>query len=134
MLWPLVAEGGEVGHPCFTKSAEEPGGHGGVCTDDGLRAVTEALVAMDKNAECHYAADIYRLQGELLLQQAQEQQGLSTAPLATQRAAEVYIQRAREMAQHQHAKFQELRAAMTLSRLWQMQGKQTKAWSMLGST
>jgi hypothetical protein len=24
MLWPLVAEGGEVGHPCFTKSAEEP--------------------------------------------------------------------------------------------------------------
>jgi class 3 adenylate cyclase/DNA-binding winged helix-turn-helix (wHTH) protein/predicted ATPase len=128
-----LAIGNELGKTQILARLAEAYGQAGR-TDDGLRAVTEALVAMDKNAECHYAADIYRLQGELLLQQAQEQQGLSTAPLATQREAEVYIQRAREMAQHQHAKFQELRAAMTLSRLWQMQGKQTEAWSMLGST
>src|SRR5262249_17019262 len=102
-----LAIGNELGKTQILARLAEVYGHAGR-PDKGLDALAEALVAMDKNAERHYAADIYRLRGELLLQQAQEQQGPYTIPRATQREAEVHIQRAREIAQHQHAKFQEL--------------------------
>ncbi len=128
-----LAIGNELGKTQILARVAEAYGQVGR-TDKGLRAVAEALVAMDKNAERHYAADIYRLQGELLLQQAQEQQGPYNVPMANQREAAVHIQRAREIAQHQHAKFLELRATMSLSRLWQMQGKHTEARFMLEST
>ena len=42
------------------------GGH----TEDGLRVLAEALTLVHKNEERHYEAEVYRLKGELLLQQA----------------------------------------------------------------
>ena len=67
------------------------------------------------------AAEAYRLQGELLLRQA--------VPDAAQ--AEACFQQALAIARRQQAKSWELRAAMSLSRLWQQQGKRTEAHALL---
>jgi predicted ATPase len=103
-------------------------------TEEGLRALAEAFAALDKNAERHYEAELYRLQGDLVLQQALQQQVPGTPPRAGHSEAETHFRRAIDVARSQHAKFQELRAVMSLSRLWQMQGKYTAARSMLEET
>ena len=66
-------------------------------------------------------AEAYRLQGEILLRQA--------IPNAAQ--AEACFQQALSIARHQQAKSWELRAAMSLSRLWQQEGKRTDAYDLL---
>ena len=66
-------------------------------------------------------ARAYRLQGERLLRQA--------APDVAQ--AEVCFQQALAIARRQQAKSWELRAAMSLSRLWQQQGKRAAARELL---
>ena len=60
-------------------------------------------------------------QGVLLLQQAGTQQA----------EAETWLQRALDVARRQQAKSLELRAAMSLARLWQRQGKHTEAYELL---
>jgi predicted ATPase len=65
--------------------------------------------------------EAYRLQGEFLLRQA--------TPDAPQ--AEACFQQALAVARHQQAKSWELRAAMSLSRLWQQQGKRAEAVTLL---
>jgi predicted ATPase len=45
--------------------------------------------------------------------------------------AEAWLQRALAVARRQEAKALELRAAMSLSRLWQQQGKQAEAHALL---
>jgi len=65
--------------------------------------------------------EAYRLQGEFLLQQA--------TPDAAQ--AEACFQQALAVARRQQAKSWELRAAMSLCRLWQQQGKRTEAYELL---
>ena len=64
---------------------------------------------------------MYRLKGELLLQQSTAQQG----------EAEEHLQQALTVAHHQQAKSLELRAAMSLARLWQQQGKRVEARELL---
>jgi predicted ATPase len=64
---------------------------------------------------------VYRLQGEFLLRQA--------VPDAVQ--AEACFQQALALARRQQAKSWELRAAMSLSRLWQQQGKRQEAYDLL---
>ena len=66
-------------------------------------------------------AEAYRLQGALLLRQA----GPDTAQ------AETCFQQALAIARRQQAKAWELRAAMSLSRLWQQQGKRSEAQALL---
>jgi predicted ATPase len=66
-------------------------------------------------------AELYRLKGELLLGQA--------LPDADQ--AETCFRRALDVTRHQQAKSWELRAAMSLSRLWQRQGKRADARELL---
>ena len=61
------------------------------------------------------------LKGVLLLQQSAEHQG----------EAEESLQQALEIARRQQARSWELRAAMSLSRLWQQQGKRTEAYELL---
>ena len=68
-----------------------------------------------------YAAELSRLQGALLLQQA--------VPDAAQ--AEVCFQQALDIARQQQAKSWELRAATSLARLWQSQGKRAEASDLL---
>ena len=94
------------------------GGHAG----EGLAVVAEALAFVAKTGEHLYEAELYRLKGELLLRQ--------TSPDAIQ--AEACFQQALEVARHQQAKSWELRAALSLSRLWQHQGKRTDAYDLLG--
>jgi predicted ATPase len=89
--------------------------------DAGLRAVEEALAVVQHNAEGHYEAEVYRLKGELLLQEGP----------AHQKAAEGNFQQALVVARRQQAKSWELRAALSLARLWQQQGKRAAAYDLL---
>jgi len=89
--------------------------------DEGLTALTEALAIVEKNGECYYEAELYRLKGALLLDQ--------TAPDACQ--AEECFQQALAIARRQQAQSWELRAALSLSHLWQCQGKRAEARQLL---
>jgi predicted ATPase/class 3 adenylate cyclase len=91
--------------------------------EEGLRAVADALEAMQQTRERHHAAELHRLKGELRLIR-------STEPHAE---AEACFQQAFDIARRQEAKSLELRAAMSLSRLWQQQGKQAEAHELLAS-
>jgi class 3 adenylate cyclase/tetratricopeptide (TPR) repeat protein len=87
--------------------------------DAGLRILDE-LMPGHTSAEQHYAAEVYRLQGELMLQQGQEAE-----------AVEARFCRALDTARQQRTKILELRAAMSLSRLWQRQEKRAEARRLL---
>ena len=89
----------------------------------GLRALDEALEARQTSEDRFYEAELYRLKGVLLLQQSAEHQG----------EAEEHLQQALALACRQQAKSLELRAAMSLSRLWQQQGKRAEARALLAS-
>ena len=91
--------------------------------EEGLSVLAEALTLVDKTGECFYAAELQRLQGELLQQRA--------GPDAAQ--AEACFHQALAIARQQQAKSLELRAAMSLSRLWQKQGRQGEAQQLLAS-
>jgi predicted ATPase len=89
--------------------------------EEGLRLLAEALAHVDHTGERYWEAEVYRLKGELLLQQA--------VPAAPQ--AEACFHQALTIARQQQAKSWELRAAMSLDRLWQRQGKRTEAYDVL---
>jgi predicted ATPase len=90
-------------------------------TEEGLDMVAEALALVEKNGFRFYEAELHRLQGELLLKQA--------AP--DSRQAETCLHCALDLARGQQAKSLELRAAMSLSRLWHQQGKKEEACYLL---
>jgi predicted ATPase len=87
----------------------------------GLTALSEALTLVEKTGERYYEAELHRLKGELLLQHA--------APEVSH--AEACFQQALDIARRQQAKSLELRAAMSLGRLWQQQGKRQEARALL---
>ncbi|MFQ5932161.1 MAG: hypothetical protein ACE5MM_07120, partial [Nitrospiraceae bacterium] len=89
--------------------------------DAGLRLLDEALELVEKTGERFHEAELYRLKGELLLRQM--------AP--DEHQAETCFQRALDIARRQQAKSWELRATVSLSRLWQKQRKRDKARQML---
>jgi predicted ATPase len=99
----------------------------------GLRVVAEALEIARNNAVRHYEPELYRLKGELLLQA--DLHGLaahvspppSTCDTPPTEEAEACFQQAIDLAGQRGAKSLELRAVMSLSRLWQRQGKHTLA-------
>src|SRR4029453_507186 len=100
-FWTLLADVSvHLGHP-----------------DDGLQALAEAHTLVEQQKERWWEAEIARLQGVLLLRQ----------PGTPQAEAETCFQRALDVARRQEAKSLELRAVMSLSRLWQRQGKRTEA-------
>jgi predicted ATPase len=86
----------------------------------GLDVLAETLPLMDKTGERCWAAELYRLKGELLLQ-----------AVAEAHQAEACFHQALEVARRQRARSWELRAAMSLSRLWQQQGKGGEARDLL---
>jgi len=93
---------------------------------EGLSVVAEALAAVDKTGERFCEAELYRLKGQLTLQS--EVRGPKSE---VEREAEECFQKAIEIARRQQAKSLELRATMSLARLWQQQGKQKDAHQML---
>ncbi len=94
----------------------------------GLAVLAEAFEAVHTHAEHYYEAELLRLKGELLLQSGVEQSGVSALPAA---AAEPCFHQALTIARHQQARSLELRAAMSVSRLWQQQGKRAEAYELL---
>jgi len=83
--------------------------------------LAEALTAVHKTGERQHEAELYRLKGELLLQQ----------DIPDEHEAESCLRQAVDVARQQQAKSLELRAAMSLSRLWQQQGKRVEAHELL---
>jgi predicted ATPase len=90
-------------------------------TAAGLSVVGEALALVNRNGERWWEAELLRLKGALLLQQ--------TTP--DTRQAEACFQQALDIARRQQAKSWELRAATSLGRLWQQQGKHAEAYELL---
>jgi predicted ATPase len=101
--------------------------------EEGLRALDEALAHVDRTGERLWEADLYRLQGELLLIRGTEQgSARNAAPeLPIMAEAETHFVRALDIARRQQARSWELRAATSLSRLWQHQGKRQAAYDLL---
>jgi predicted ATPase len=86
----------------------------------GLAVLAEALEAVHTTGARYYEAELYRLKGELLAVSAAQQ----TAGVAC-------LRQALDIARYQQAMFLELRAAMSLARLWQGQGKCVEARELL---
>ncbi len=97
----------------------------------------EALSAVDKTGERTHEAELYRLKGELTLRQfnVQGSKFKVNIPHSAFRTphseAEACFLKAIDIARRQHAKMLELRATVSLARLWRQQGKQAEARRML---
>jgi len=87
----------------------------------GLAALAEAAAVIERSGEFFYQAELYRLKGEILL----------ALPEANLAEAEDCFRRAIEIARRQQAKSFELRAVMSLSRLYKSQGQREEARGML---
>jgi predicted ATPase len=97
--------------------------------EGGLAALEEALTLMEKTGERYYEAELHRQRGELLLRRAAKSHPAQGS--REQHEAEACFQHALDVACQQQAKSLELRAAMSLSRLWQRQGKRQEAYDLL---
>jgi predicted ATPase len=115
--------GAERGRPYYLLLLAEAYGIAGR-PEAGLATLAEALAVLHKTGEHIYKAEIHRLKGELLLTQSQDNQA----------DAEACFQHALDVARHQHAKALELRAAISLTRLWQQRGKYAEARELLAPT
>jgi DNA-binding winged helix-turn-helix (wHTH) protein/predicted ATPase len=87
----------------------------------GLEALTEALTQVAATEKRCWEAELHRLKGVLLLQR----------PSSEITQAEACFQQALAVARRQQAKALELRAALSLSRLWQQRGKRTAARNLI---
>src|SRR5207249_4548193 len=97
--------------------------------EGGLAALDEALTLMEQTGERYYEAELHRQRGELLLLRAAESHPAQGS--REQHDAETCFQQALDVSRRQEAKSLELRAAMSLSRLWQRQGKRIEARELL---
>ena len=119
------ATGANLYRPHFLALLAEACGKGRQA-EEGLSAVVEALDGVHQTGERYYEAELYRLQGELTLQS--KSQGPKPE---VEKESERCFWKAIEIARRQSAKSWELRAVLSLSRLWQQQGKQAEARQML---
>lgn len=110
------ATGAEFQRPHFLALRAEVHGMLGQAAE-GLAALDEARAVMEETGERYYEAELYRLEGELLL--AQEPPDEDTA--------EACFGRALEVARRQQARSLELRAATSQARLWRRRGKPEEA-------
>jgi predicted ATPase len=90
----------------------------------GLRVLAEALAQVEKTEERFWEAEIYRLKGELLLK-------AEAGGMKDRESPEECFLKAIEIARRQEGKSLQLRATVSLGRLWQRQGKKEQARHML---
>ena len=88
--------------------------------EDGSNALVVAISHVEETGERYWEAELYRLKGELLL-----------LPRGSEIEAGESFNQGLEIDRSQHAKSLELRAAMSMARLWQKQGKTTEARELL---
>ena len=86
---------------------------------EGLNCLAEAAQIIESTNERIWEADVYRVRGDLL------------NATGDQAAAEQSYRQALVVARQQSAKLFELRAAMSLARLWRDQGKMQQARELL---
>jgi len=129
--------GAGLAQPYFLALQAEVYGKAGQ-SEKALSLLTEALAAVDRGEERRLGAELHRLKGELTLQQERQAPGSErqeTNPQSlmpdAQGEAEACFHKALEIARQQGAKSLELRATTSLARLWQRQGKQHEARSIL---
>ena len=89
--------------------------------DDAWRCISEAMTLVETTKETWFEAEVHRIAGEIALK--------SPEPDAAK--AETYFQRALAVARQQQSKSWELRASMSLARLWRDQGKVREARELL---
>ena len=89
--------------------------------DEGLAAVEEGVAMMSTGGENFYLSEIHRIKGNLLLAMS----------VRDEDAAQTAFGEALSVARAQHAKILELRAAMSMARLWRDQGKREEARELL---
>ena len=97
--------------------------------EEGLSALAEAFAIAKRTGERFYEAELYRLKGELTLMQRSER-----LASGVEQEAEECFRKAIEISRRQQAKSFELRAVMSLSRLWQQLGNKDQARQMLAET
>ena len=103
-LWHLAMAYAELGQP-----------------DDARRCIDDAIDKVERSKEKWCEAEVHRIAGEIALK--------SLAP--DPEKAEEYFERALAVARQQQAKSWELRAAMSMARLWRDQGKRDEARELL---
>ena len=84
---------------------------------DASRCIGEAMTAVETTGERWFEADIHRVAGEIAFK----------SPESDAAQAEAHFERALAVARQQRAKSWELRAAMSMARLWRDQGKPQQA-------
>ena len=89
--------------------------------DDAWRSIDEALTLIKKTKERLHEAEVNRIAGEIALK----------SPGQNAARAEAYFERALAVARQQQAKSWQLRAAMSMARLWRDQGKRDEARALL---
>jgi predicted ATPase len=114
------AMGAAISMPMYLATLAEVYGKVGRL-EEAQDLVREALALVEDTGERFWEAELHRLKGELLLRH--------TAP--DEHQAETCFQQALAIARRQQAKSWELRAAMSLARLWQSQGKRDEARALL---
>jgi predicted ATPase len=103
-LWHLAVAYAELGQP-----------------DDARRCIDDAIDKVERSKEKWCEAEVNRIAGEVALR----------SPAPDTEKAEKYFDRALAVARQQQAKSWELRAAMSLARLWRDQGKVQQARELL---
>ena len=88
---------------------------------DASRCIDEAMTAVEKAKEKLWEAEVHRIAGDIALK----------SPKPDVAKAEVYFERGLAVARSQQAKSWELRAAMSIARLWRDQGKRREAHELL---
>jgi predicted ATPase len=89
--------------------------------EDARRSIHEAITTVERTKEGWCEAEVYRTAGEIML----------LAPERDAAKAEAYFNRSLTVSHRQEAKTWELRAAMSMARLWSDQGKQEQAYALL---
>jgi pentatricopeptide repeat protein len=115
------ATGSYIEHPYFLALLAEGYGQAGQF-EEGLEVLDEALEMGGHSQTFFFEPELLRLKGSLLLQTAERENVVE---------AEANFQQALDMARRRKAKSLELRAAMSLSRLWRRQGQEAAALQLL---
>ncbi len=96
--------------------------------EDALSTLAEAQTFSEKNnGERYFIAEILRLKGQMLIQRKKDKM----QKVSNYDESATYLLNAINLAQKQDAKSLELRAAVSLSRIWQSQGKKSDAFDLL---
>jgi predicted ATPase len=89
--------------------------------NDAWRCIKEAVAIVETSKERWYEAELHRIAGDIALR----------SPRQDAAQAQAYFERALVVARQQQAKSWELRAAMSMARLWRDQGKRDEANGLL---